>query len=625
MDLPKQVDSIRVEVLVRGQLQFGNDYEVGGEKHLRLPATLTLLAGKDPTTPVTVRVIGKKGSRARTLRETTTTVPADRVASLPMPIQWLCDDRLEAGADSSVSSSCGEGFTCSGGRCVERDVPEPELTDYEPAAVFGGADDPEQGTCFDTLACMQGGLVAEPDGECTIAKPKGGLGVNVALRVVNDGICDDTSETCFVPLPANSDDGFRELAGRLSLPVSVCDRLQAGRVSAIVVSTRCQTRPASNPVCGSWSSVTASVPPPASPEPEAPQPTAVLAESIADDGETACCPLLVDSERFYGCVCKGGRVDVMAFDADRAAPARVASFTPTTSRTFYNAAVSDGTLYWVDRVPVAGATQADAVIEATSLSAGSTRELSRFTGDVLDDAMILVDAATLYLIPGLFGTQGEDALVLAVDRETGETIPYSTGDGHVAVEYAQDDTSLYVASSSDSGSSRTSRLQRIAKRDASRETISEITVSIPPKNVEDGNGYSGIVLENGAFYVVSTDSSGTSLSAKLVALDDRGQPDLLYTQAIDSGTGNLRPLGAAGAVVILARPQETTLPDGTTAHNDSVLLVPKAGGAARVLATFFEDGPVGRLQAPEFDPGGLYWLNQSGKLFRLDRQALGEP
>src|SRR5262245_4597678 len=67
MDLPKQVDGIRVEVLVRGQLQFGNDYEVGGEKHLHLPATLTLLAGKDPTTPVTVRVIGRKGSRARTL------------------------------------------------------------------------------------------------------------------------------------------------------------------------------------------------------------------------------------------------------------------------------------------------------------------------------------------------------------------------------------------------------------------------------------------------------------------------------------------------------------------------------------------------------------------------------
>ena len=45
--LPKQVNSVRLEVLVRDTLQFGNTFPVGQNANL-IPATLTLLAGSDP-------------------------------------------------------------------------------------------------------------------------------------------------------------------------------------------------------------------------------------------------------------------------------------------------------------------------------------------------------------------------------------------------------------------------------------------------------------------------------------------------------------------------------------------------------------------------------------------------
>src|SRR5262245_34651458 len=90
MALPDQVDTIRVQVLVHGQALLDVPYEVGdGPDAQGIPATLTLLAGKDPTQPVTIRVQGIKGGIARTLREAVTTVPQNRSAHLRMPVQWL--------------------------------------------------------------------------------------------------------------------------------------------------------------------------------------------------------------------------------------------------------------------------------------------------------------------------------------------------------------------------------------------------------------------------------------------------------------------------------------------------------------------------------------------------------
>src|SRR5579862_5820563 len=69
--LPDSVDHIRVEVSTEGSLRFGNDYDVGPSA-LRIPATLGLLAGSNPSSPVTVRIIASKGAQTKMLREVTT-------------------------------------------------------------------------------------------------------------------------------------------------------------------------------------------------------------------------------------------------------------------------------------------------------------------------------------------------------------------------------------------------------------------------------------------------------------------------------------------------------------------------------------------------------------------------
>jgi hypothetical protein len=616
MALPDQIDTIRIEVLVRGALYFGNDYEVG-ENALLMPATLTLVAGDGPPTPVLVRVIGKKGTRTRTLRETTTTVPEGRVAFLPMPVQWLCDDAVMPGAQGDVVSTCGDGYTCSGGRCVERDVPETELLDYTPELVYGGAPTPEEGQCFDTLNCMALGAVAEPDDQCTIAKPHGGLGINVALRVLNDGICDEASGACFVPLHADNDDGFRELNDRLQLPGAVCDRLRAGRVSAVVVSTTCATRSAASPACGSWSSVR--VPPPLPPEQESkPPPLPSVVAQIADEDRSVCCPLLADSRQFYSCLCdEAGHLKVVALDLDGGPAVEVASFTPLDRRPAYPATLIDDTLYWVDR-EVSVDNRTDAVIRATFLSDGTTRAVTRFSGDIFDDAMLLADSSTLYALAPLVGDEGDEAQIVAVTRSSGETRFLSVGARWVGFEFAQDDSSLYVTATSRE-TTRSSRIERVSKIDGTRETISEIEVD----EGDDNTGYSGLVLDGARLVAVSMDPQGNgSLEASLLALDSRGDSKVLYSQSVEAQRARLRPLGVSDGVVLLGRWQLATSSDNSTLDSSSVLLVPDDGNLPRVLAEFLRDGPVGQMQAPPFDATAVYWLNSSGRLYRLARATL---
>ena len=58
MALPQQVDTIRVQVLVHGQPYLDADYPVGTANGNSIPATINLLAGSNPSQPVTVRVSG---------------------------------------------------------------------------------------------------------------------------------------------------------------------------------------------------------------------------------------------------------------------------------------------------------------------------------------------------------------------------------------------------------------------------------------------------------------------------------------------------------------------------------------------------------------------------------------
>ena len=253
MALPKDVDQVHVEILSFGSVQFANTYEVGAGK-LLIPATLGLIVGEDPARPVSIRILALQQGKARMLREVVTTVPAQRVATLRIPIQWLCDGSVTEPTPGQYSSTCPEGQTCLAGRCTEQKVEEATLPSYDPALIFGGGTGTGDGACFDTEGCFAGtSLVTVDAKDCSVEKPASGA-ANLALipRDRKAGICD--AQRCYVPLDRSEDAGFREANGRLLLPPRVCELISSGALEGVVLTTQCPTKTDALPTCGPWSS-----------------------------------------------------------------------------------------------------------------------------------------------------------------------------------------------------------------------------------------------------------------------------------------------------------------------------------------------------------------------------------
>ncbi|HNS98228.1 MAG TPA: formylglycine-generating enzyme family protein [Polyangiaceae bacterium] len=254
MPIPKDVDSIRIEISAYGNLLFGNNYAVGPSR-LLIPATLAIVAGEQETLPIHIRLTSFQESRPRTLREAVTTVPKDRIGTLRLPIQWLCDGQVKM-VNGQVESTCPLGQTCVAGQCMDNKVDSSHLEAYSPRTVFGGGSGAGDGKCFDALPCFSEGAGAEVDrATCSIAEPVTGIGTNVALVMPpkSAGICGP--DACLIPLDAHSATGWQSEAGRIVLPSAVCDRLENKQIVAVAVTTACETKTESIPLCGPWSSV----------------------------------------------------------------------------------------------------------------------------------------------------------------------------------------------------------------------------------------------------------------------------------------------------------------------------------------------------------------------------------
>jgi len=259
MKLPDDVSSVVLEVTSFGSTIFSNEYQVGAGK-LLMPSTFGIVVGEDPSTPVRVRLIGFQGSAPRVLREVVTTVPEDRIAMLRMPIQWLCEGTAVSdgsGIDpkdpAGITTTCGDEETCLAGTCASADVDSSTLPDYSAEKVFGGGSTPEDGSCFDTLACFASAETVEVDEGCTVADPGGDVNVAMVLPAGGDGICD--AQRCLIPLSGESETGWQRGDGKLALPSAVCDRIAEGRVEGVQVSAACSVKTDAIPTCGSWSNV----------------------------------------------------------------------------------------------------------------------------------------------------------------------------------------------------------------------------------------------------------------------------------------------------------------------------------------------------------------------------------
>ncbi len=269
--LPKDVSRIRIQVLRGdGAVRFDATYNVGdGPGDSKIPATLGIVADEDGET-VEVRVIGFRGSEARTLNKVITSIPESRIALLRMPIQWLCDGEVTELDEDTYESTCervdGVEHSCVAGTCVPVDVEPESLPEYAPGAVFGGGNGQQgNGKCFPTQDCMDAekGFDVTPDmGDCSVEVPaKDDEPINVAVKtgMTGGGVC--KGDDCLVPLDKDDHFGWKEAPKtasgmrKVELPPAVCERIKDGRAMGVRASRACDTKTADIPTCGPWSSV----------------------------------------------------------------------------------------------------------------------------------------------------------------------------------------------------------------------------------------------------------------------------------------------------------------------------------------------------------------------------------
>jgi len=253
LSLPKDIDTIRIEVFNEGVPKFHKDFDRIGESdgQIHLPGTIGLLASDKASDAITIIVSARSGGidgDVRIVREVVTTIPADHVATMQIPLEFLCEGfgKLEAGNPASACPVMGQ--TCVAGTCVDSKVDSSKLPVYAAEQVFG------DGSCFDAAACWGDATPATLDlATCSIP---GATDINVGLQTEGDGICGPVG--CFVTLDAASDEGWKiGTDGNIALPTAVCAQVNAGKIVNVVTAPAtpaCKQKKVALPTCGPWSS-----------------------------------------------------------------------------------------------------------------------------------------------------------------------------------------------------------------------------------------------------------------------------------------------------------------------------------------------------------------------------------
>jgi hypothetical protein len=635
MSMPEQIDNVNLQVLVRGRTVIDDEYAVGsrGDAY-RLPATLTLAAGSNPSDPVTIRVFGQRQGQWRTVRETTTTVPANRSALVRMPIQWLChgwvkeDTTFSDGSGNRVTrliANCDDSnHTCIAGTCQRRGIDSNAFADFEPEDVFGGSTDPEDGECFDTIQCMDDGVVALPDlEECTVDHP-GGDRVNFALRVTEDGICDSTRTACYVPLDADSDEGWAPIRGsnRVQITPGACEALARRDANALYVSANgCESKRARTPPCGAWSSVGPGAGAAPGGEPPSTFPKATLITNVRQNTSAElCCPLMADGSKLYTCLCER-KEDATLVSVDPALPAptraTVRALLPSAMRENlrFGASIYAGALFW----------QADwDRVRRTPLPNSSVPEANwRVPGAVYERTTVAVSSEGVFVLAsGVIGAMGAPVQMLDIDAD--EVRSFDTSSTNPVFQFDQDERSLYLAVAVDAPDGmrtrRTARVVRMDKADGTLTTIlpeRELTIDDPLR----GGGYTGVQVDGPtlfALYEEPAPDGKWTLEVQRVDLTASGSRTVAYRRTVDRDLSQLSLIGALDEAVVLSRIELASEGDLRTVRSSSVIVV-REDGETRIVADYASDYPGQDLV---HDDLRVYWLNNSGRLYGLPRTAL---
>ncbi len=169
--VPEEIDSLEVVVTdaegsERSRIVHDVDFQTF------FPATLAIIPEGSGSIgePVQVDIRAVKGTTNMVLRRSVVSFVEGRTLLLPMPLRMAC---------FSIES-CNATQTCAGGTCVDADVDEESLPDFEPSLVFptdAGDDCFDEGECLPTSTQVPLGDPAT----CTFAIPDA-PGVNVSIE-----------------------------------------------------------------------------------------------------------------------------------------------------------------------------------------------------------------------------------------------------------------------------------------------------------------------------------------------------------------------------------------------------------------------------------------------------------
>ncbi|WP_437969044.1 hypothetical protein WMF04_07010 [Sorangium sp. So ce260] len=242
MAAPKDLDHLELHVLSGGKPVISNARFRLGPEDVHLPATQGLTVSEEPDREILIRARAILRDRTRVEHTVITTVPEHRVATLWVPLHFLCSE--DSASPPGAPGRCPDDQTCFAGECRDRRVSSAQLPDYVEQDVLRRA-------CFDAAGCFRGAIPAadlDPVA-CTIAASGD---VNVAIATEGDGACDGSG--CFVPLDAESDLGWRRRGDRIELPKALCppdepEGLARLGVVTSPVTPACPLKRIGDPIC----------------------------------------------------------------------------------------------------------------------------------------------------------------------------------------------------------------------------------------------------------------------------------------------------------------------------------------------------------------------------------------
>lgn len=232
MAIPKDITRAKVLITVHGTRVFDETYVANAAGDLKLPGTIAVVAGEKDAEQVVVQVIGiDKDGEAVTFSKALTTMPRSRIATLRMPMQWLCSGQVVTFGDPGdpvYASSCSDTKdgeqSCLAGSCKSITIDEATLPVFNAPDVFGGGEYPgdPSGECFDVQGCFKNGIVLSPDldpdsdtyCQAAITVPAG-ADLNFAINTgpKGAGVCDDKNAKapCYVVLDHSESFGWTPL------------------------------------------------------------------------------------------------------------------------------------------------------------------------------------------------------------------------------------------------------------------------------------------------------------------------------------------------------------------------------------------------------------------------------